>query len=207
MANQSNTTTGNQTTGGKGGDRSTGTSAQPKRSAASGEESRNITKAEGSNTGSGEGILQQAKSTAGQAYGVAAEKAASKLEEQKATLSGGLSSVAGSIRQVSENLQGPDVQAGIGKFAHEYSDMAAQKIEEAANYFERKDLSDLYRDVERFARRNPGAFIGAAFAIGMLTARFLKSSSPDSGRGNGAAERMTDIPRSENQPTATSAVH
>jgi len=33
--------------------------------------------------------------------------------------------------------------------------------------------------VEGYARRNPAVFVGAAFALGFLAARFLKTSSPN----------------------------
>lgn len=123
-------------------------------------------------------LLDQAKDTAGQAYNSAAEKATSKIAEQKSSLSSGLTSVADSVRKVGENLKGSDSEGGIAKYTAEYSDAAAQKIEQAANYFERKDIKEMYRDVENFARSNPAIFVGGAFALGILAARFLKSSSP-----------------------------
>lgn len=131
----------------------------------------------GAGTAVAKSLYDQAKETAGQAYEVAAEKATTKLEEQKTNLSGGLASIAGSVRQVSDNLRGPDVQDGISKFAAEYSEVAATKIEGVANYFERKNVRDMYADLEKFARRNPAVFVGGAFALGLLAARFLKSGS------------------------------
>jgi hypothetical protein len=139
----------------------------------------------GSSSGGGAGagtavarsLYDQAKETAGQAYEVAAEKATNKLEEQKTTLSGGLSSVADSVRKVSDNLRGPDVQDGISKFTAEYSDVAARKIEDVANYFDNKSVREMYSDVENFARRNPAVFVGGAFALGLLLSRFLKSGA------------------------------
>ena len=45
----------------------------------------------------------------------------------------------------------------------------------------KRDLTELMDDVNRFARRQPALFVGAAFAAGALAARFLKSS-PDGER-------------------------
>ncbi len=126
----------------------------------------------------GKSLLDQAKDTAGQAYEAASGKAVSKIDDQKLTLASGLSSVADSVRQVGQNLKGTDVNDGIAKYTAEYSDTAAQKIEQVANYFERKDVKEMFRDVESFARQNPAIFIGGAFALGIIAARFLKSSSP-----------------------------
>lgn len=122
-------------------------------------------------------IYEQAKDTAGQAYGTAAKKAKSNLEEQKSKLSGSLASVADSIHQISEDLRKTDEENKITGIAASYGDNLAQQVENISQYFERKDLREMARDVEGFARRNPAIFIGAAFALGLLTARFLKSSN------------------------------
>jgi len=37
----------------------------------------------------------------------------------------------------------------------------------------------LMRDVEHFAHKNPAVFLGGAFALGILAARFLKSGNPN----------------------------
>lgn len=122
------------------------------------------------------GLIDQAKSTAGQAYGVAAEKATTKIEEKKTDLASGLTSVADTIRQVSSTLRETDEQTGVTDTAAKYSDSLAKQIEQISNYFERSDVREMVGDVERFARRNPAVFIGGAFAVGLLAARFLKSS-------------------------------
>lgn len=139
----------------------------------------------GAGTATARSFYDQAKETAGQAYEVAAEKATTKLEEQKTNLSGGLASVAGSVRQVSENLRGPDVQDAISKFTAEYSEVAARKIEDVANYFDHKSVRDMYSDVGNFARRHPAAFVGGAFVLGLLAARFLKSDARSQHFGTG----------------------
>lgn len=129
-------------------------------------------------TGAAKSLLDQAKDTAGEAYNSVAATASTKLEEQKSSFSGGLSSVADSVRKVGSNLNESETESGIGKYTAEYSDMAAQKIEQVADYFDRKDAKAMYRDIESFARSNPAIFVGGAFALGLLAARFLKSSQP-----------------------------
>jgi hypothetical protein len=146
---------------------------------ASGQGSMTMSDRSGTGAATARSLYDQAKETANEAYEVAAEKATTKLEEQKTTLSSGLSTVADSVRRVSQNLKGPDVKDGMAKFTAEYSDTAAKKIEQVANYFEQKDVRAMYNDVENFARRNPAMFIGGAFALGLIAARFLKSSPPN----------------------------
>jgi hypothetical protein len=64
-------------------------------------------------------------------------------------------------------------------------DSAVDQIERFAGYLRNRDVGQMVDDVERFARRQPGLFLGSAFTIGLLAARFLKSSSPStSGSGN-----------------------
>lgn len=123
------------------------------------------------------GLLDQAKSTAGQAYGVATEKATSVIDEKKTDLASGLTSVADTIRQVSSTLKETDEQTGITDTAAKYSSSLADQVEQISQYFERNDVRAMLGDVERFARKNPAVFIGGAFAVGLLAARFLKSSS------------------------------
>ena len=123
-------------------------------------------------------LYDQAKETAGQAYEAVSEKAASTLDEQKSTLSGGLSIVADGVRQVGDNIGSAKTESGLAESAAKYTGVAAQKIESVANYFETKSVGDMAHDLENFARRNPLVFFGAAFGLGLLAARFLKSTSP-----------------------------
>lgn len=134
------------------------------------------------------GLYDQAKGTAGQAYGAAAKKAESAIEEQKSNLASGLTSVADSLHQVSENLRDTDEQTGITKMTAKYGDQLAQQIEQISGYFENRDPREMLRDAEGFARRNPEIFIGAAFTLGLLAARFLKSSG---NRQSSAQSRQT----------------
>ena len=149
---------------------------------------QSIPAASGSQSGTGaataRGLVDQAKQTAGQAYGAMTDKAADKIDEQKATLADGLSSVADSIRQASQNLGGPQADNQIAQYAGKYTQTAAEKVEQIARYFDTHDTRAMVRDVESFARRNPAVFIGAAFGLGILAARFLKSSPRNYDTGN-----------------------
>jgi hypothetical protein len=58
----------------------------------------------------------------------------------------------------------------------QYVEQAADRIEQFSSRLRDRDLGDLMRDADRFARRQPAVFIGAAFMVGVLAARFFKSS-------------------------------
>ena len=150
-------------------------------------------------------LYDQAKETAGQAYEAVTDKAATKLDEQKSSLTGGLTTVADSVRQVSENLSSSKTDSGLAETAAKYTNTAAKTIEDVAGYFESRNVRDMARDLEGFARRNPAIFFGAAFGLGLLAARFLKSSSPGYyEKGAGRAFRAASTGTSD-QPDPASA--
>lgn len=167
-----------------------------------------------SSTGSGTGaatatarsFVDQAKETAGQAVGAVTEKAATTLDERKSTVATGLSSVADSLRKAGESIStNPDAAENpLADMANKYGSTAAQKLEDVAGYFDRKNVKDMVRDVEGFARRNPAIFIGAAFAAGMLAARFLKSSSPSGNFEQNPGRQLTSGTSDQSTGTSTS---
>lgn len=132
-------------------------------------------------TGAIKDVLSQAKESTGQvasqAYGIAAKKATTAIDEQKANLAQGLTSVAENIRQLGVNKTGQDNP--IADIAAKYSDSVAGQVEQIGRYLDGKDLRQMATDVEKFARRNPAVFLGGAFALGLLAARFLKSGNPN----------------------------
>lgn len=131
-----------------------------------------------SDDGSG-GVVKEFYDKAKQTAGQVSEKAAEKIDEKKSVVTEGLSGVAESIRQVGENMRGNQSEENpIAQFTGKYGDALATQVENLSNYFDRKNVREIVRDVESFARRNPAVFIGGAFALGILAARFLKSSSP-----------------------------
>lgn len=132
----------------------------------------------------GEAILEQVK-----------DKATNVIDEQKTNLTSGLSSVADSIRKVGENLRDSEEENRVGQMTAQYSDQLAKGIERVTRYVENSDLRDIAHDVETFARRQPALFIGGAFVLGLLAARFLKSSSPS---GNGSHRSAKRRNRSKN---------
>lgn len=149
-------------------------------------------------------FYDQAKETAGQAYEAVTEKAATKLDEQKSTLSGGLTTVADSVRQVGDNLGASKTDSGLAEAAAKYTNTTAQKIEDVAGYFETRNVREMARDLEGFARRNPAIFLGAAFGLGLLAARFLKST-PRNYEEAGAGREFTPAADSVRSLTGASS--
>jgi ElaB/YqjD/DUF883 family membrane-anchored ribosome-binding protein len=97
--------------------------------------------------------------------------ATSQLGTQKNKATDSIGTVAQAVKQASQQLrtQQHDTIAN-------YIDQAASQLEQFSARLREKDVGELVRDAQQFARRNPAVFIGSAFAIGLLGARFLKSS-------------------------------
>jgi len=58
-----------------------------------------------------------------------------------------------------------------------YVERAADQIEQISDYLRDRNVEDFIDDAQDMARRQPALFVGGAFALGFLMARFLKSSS------------------------------
>lgn len=118
------------------------------------------TKGPEGNTGAGGSLVERGK-----------DRVRNAVDERKGRVARSLSSVATSLKTSSQELRNGD-DGAIGG----YVERVAEQLDRAAGYLDRSDVDDLVSGVERFARRNPALFIGAAFAVGVLGARFLKSS-------------------------------
>jgi ElaB/YqjD/DUF883 family membrane-anchored ribosome-binding protein len=118
------------------------------------------------------------KQTAGDTLTQIKEKTTGVLSEQKENLTAGLTGIADTLRQVSDNLQKSDEPNKIGEITAQYGNDFARQIERFSNYLDNADFQDLARDVKSYARRQPALFIGGAFTVGLLLARFLKTSHP-----------------------------
>jgi hypothetical protein len=130
-------------------------------------------------------MAQQAKETAGNLVGQARTQVKTQLTSQKEKAAESLGGVAEAIRQTGTTLNEQDQPAPVGRYVNQ----AADVIDNVAQYLRTKDIDEMFGQVEDLARRQPAVFIGAAFALGFMAARFLKSSgtAATSGNGNGRA--------------------
>jgi hypothetical protein len=126
---------------------------------------------EHSNTNSSEPV------TEGSIVGRVRERAAAQLSTQKARATDGLGTVAQAVRQSAQHLR-ENKQDAIAQ----YVEKAGDQIDRLSTQLRNRDVGELVNEVQRFARRQPALFVGSAFAIGVVGARFLKSSSSDKRR-------------------------
>jgi hypothetical protein len=147
-------------------------------------------KTESSNeTNAVKNLYDKAKESGGQVINQAKEQASLTIGTQKSNLASGLGNVADSIRKVGDNLREGEETSGIVGVTAKYSDTLARQLENLSSYLDRREMKDMMRDLEGFARRNPAVFIGSAFAFGFLAVRFLKSSSPNQVTGTNGKNR------------------
>jgi hypothetical protein len=64
-------------------------------------------------------------------------------------------------------------------------------MERFTNRLKETDVGELFDDAQQFARRNPAMFIGSAFALGLVAARFLKSSGNRNGQATGSRTQQS----------------
>lgn len=119
-----------------------------------------------------EEVAEQAHGLAGQAKEAA--------ESQKERLADGASEVAQALHHASEGLRNDD-QETVGN----YAEALAGQVEKVAQFLQSRDLPTMAREVSGFARRQPALFLGGAFTLGIVAARFLKSS------GGGLGQRRS----------------
>jgi hypothetical protein len=125
------------------------------------------------NAGSQESTMDQAKDRVegmvDRAQDRVKDAAESRLSAGKSEAVDRLSGVAQSLRSSGQQFEG---QEAISQFVTR----AADRVENFANHLRNRDVPELLGEVEDFARRQPAAFLGGAFAVGLIGARFLKSS-------------------------------
>jgi len=107
------------------------------------------------------------------------DRATAQLSNQKGRATEGLDVIAQAVRKTTEQLR----EDQHDTLAH-YIDRAAEELERFSNSVRNRNINELVRDTQQLARRQPALFIGGSFLVGVLVARFLKSSG-----GNGAEER------------------
>ena len=123
--------------------------------------------------GDGGGIVDRVK-----------QSATAQLTNQKDRGIDALGSVAQAVRSSTQRLR-DEKHDTIAS----YVDKAADQIETWSRRLKEKDIDQLLTDVQRLARRQPAVFIGSAFALGLVGARFLKSSRPQNEYSYGSESR------------------
>jgi hypothetical protein len=120
------------------------------------------------------GLMDQARGAVSELADTAKETVGSQIGSKKGRLSEQISEVAQALRDTGSRL-GENAQSAV---AAGYVDKAASQVERIADYVESRDVADIVAEVKDLARREPAAFFGGLFALGLVAGRLLKSSAP-----------------------------
>ena len=116
-------------------------------------------------------VTNQAQQTTGQVAEQVKQQAAAHVSSRIDQAADGLGSVTQALQAVSGQLRQQEQP-----LLAECADRVAEQVQRAAGYLQGKNLDQLVNDVEQFARQQPAVFVAGAFTLGLLAARFLKSS-------------------------------
>jgi uncharacterized protein YjbJ (UPF0337 family) len=156
-------------------------------------------------------VVGQARSSLQQAR----DRASSSLGESKGQIADQFGTIADALRRTTEHLRAEEQQRIAG-----LTETVARQVEQVANYLRTKDARAMRADLENLARRQPALVLGSALVLGLIGARFLKSSQRDRdtrtggqnfGRQerfeNGGFERFSEDTEIERQKPATGRGH
>ncbi|MGW8060964.1 hypothetical protein ACVV2G_01500 [Streptomyces ziwulingensis] len=114
---------------------------------------------------------------------------------------------AGQLRQWASDLSGLADQARDDSPARSLVTHAADRGGRAADYLDERGVEGLVGDLQHFARRRPGAFLGGALLAGLAVGRLAKASGGSSGAdGSGQDGRTATADRGALGPSAQQQV-
>jgi hypothetical protein len=119
-------------------------------------------------------VVDQAKSSIRQAR----DRATSSLTESRFQAAEQIGGIATAFRRTGEHLRDEN-QTRVADFA----ESLAEQVERASSYLRDRDFGAVRQDLEGLARRQPAMVLGVGFALGLLGARFFKSSERQSAGG------------------------
>jgi hypothetical protein len=131
------------------------------------------------------GVIDQAASNAR----ALANRAKTTTEERiRAAASTGKSSAAETLGGVAQSLIAASAQLQGGQNpASGIVAQAGEALNQFAQSIDTAEVDVLVDRTQSWARRHPALFLGGAFALGIVAARFLGSTRADSGAGRGPA--------------------
>jgi ElaB/YqjD/DUF883 family membrane-anchored ribosome-binding protein len=150
-------------------------------------------------------VAQTAKQRAVEVGETAKTTVEQQVDRRRSELGTGARRVAESTRQTGQELrdEGNDLSALL-------IDRASTALQRSAEYLERTDAEEMWRDVRDLGRRKPWLFVAAGAAVGVAAARMLKAAGQDGWSGYGPSSGSTatgDDPRMRSAgPASTSTL-
>ena len=117
-------------------------------------------------------VADQAKQAASQVTDQAKHAAKSQLAVRKDETASGLNTMSSAVRDMGDKLRQNNQTSSYAQFA----DQAANQIQRFSGYLRNHDVGEIVDQAEDWMRRDPMIALGGAFVLGLVAARFLKSS-------------------------------
>jgi hypothetical protein len=159
----------------------TGETARAEMSATAGQAKQAAGEVAGTAADQAKAVAGEARQQAGMAVQDLRSRARDEIEEQTRR-------AAGALRHWADDLAGLAENAQSDSPARSLAAQAAEGGHRAATYMERQGVEGVLSDVQGFARRRPGAFLGGALLAGLAVGRLVKvgaKANQSSGNGNG----------------------
>lgn len=144
-------------------------------------------------------VAGQTKQAAEQVTDQARQAARTQAATRKDQAAQGLSVVSSAVRDMSDKLRQSDQTSSYAQ----YADQAAHQIQRFSGYLRDHDVRQVVGDVEGWVRRDPALALGGAFVLGLVAARFLKSSGVQTRSSGGPRARYTQGSRYSDQQNET----
>ncbi|MEU1009682.1 hypothetical protein [Streptomyces sp. NPDC005890] len=174
----------------------------------------------------GEKVMTEATATADQAKQAATEVAGTAADQTKAVVGearqqagtvvdqvcsrvvdeadGQTRRAAEALRQWAHDLSGLAESAQQDSPARSLAAQAADKGHRTADYLEKQGAQGIVSDLQQFARRRPGAFLGGALLAGLAVGRLAKAAGTAS-RSDGSGREQEAAARPDRAVTTTAA--
>ncbi|MEU1852176.1 hypothetical protein ABZ499_23605 [Streptomyces sp. NPDC019990] len=168
--------------------RQTGDTAREEASATAGEARQATGQVASTAADQAKAVAGEARQQAGAAVRDLRSRAMNEVEEQSRR-------AAGSLRQWADDLAGLADNARSDSPARSLAGQAADGGHRAADYLEKQGVEGVLSDVQSFARRRPGAFLGGALLAGLAAGRLVKvvaKADRSSGNGHREASRTSE---------------
>lgn len=146
-------------------------------------------------------VTEQAKAVTGEAReqaGAAARELRGRVTEQAESQT---KRGAEALRQWADDLSGLADKADGESPAKTLVAQVADRGHRAADYLDKQGAEGLVQDLQDFARRRPGAFLGAAALAGLVVGRLAKAGS----KANGSRPRPLALPPSQSEQSLPAA--
>lgn len=160
----------------------TGETARAEASATAGQAKQAASQVAGTAADQARAVAGEARQQVGVAVQDLRSRARDEAETQTRRAAGTLRHWADDLAELAENAQGDSPARSLAA-------QAADGGHRAADYLDRQGVEGVLSEMQGFARRRPGAFLGGALLAGLAVGRLVKvAAKADQSSGNGRPE-------------------